>query len=144
MILKKTIRRIFNKFRKKNPYLIYTDGSHKTKWGAWAFVIVHNDKILHQAWGRERHTNSHRMEFQAAIEALQFLKKPSVVILHTDSRVLLNAVTKKNLRAAVNPDQLEILHDLNVKHNISWQWVKAHAGNYHNELCDELCRQARS
>lgn len=124
--------------------MIYTDGSHKAKWGSWAFVIVHRNKIIHQGYGRESRTNSHRMEFQAAIEALKYLVPKSRVIVHTDSKVLLNAVTASLKRPAVNPDQVETLFDLMAKNNVTWQWVKAHSGNKYNEICDELCRQARS
>lgn len=123
--------------------MIYTDGSHKDKWGSWAFVIVHRNKIVHQAYGRESKINAHRMEFQAAIEALKHLTPRSKAILHSDSRILIDAVTKPEKRPAVNPDQIEQLFDLTSKHKITWKWVKAHNGNKYNEICDELCRQAR-
>jgi ribonuclease HI len=128
----------------RSTYHIYTDGSHKDKWGSWAFVIVKNKKIVHQGWGRESGTNSHRMEFQAAIEALKYLKASARTIVHTDSRILLNAMTMAAIRPVVNPDQVETLFDLMSGKKVTWQWVKAHHGNKYNEMCDELCRQART
>ena len=83
------------------------------------------------------------MEFQAAIEALKFLNPNSRVVVYTDSRVLLSAVTAPLKRPTVNPDQVEILHDLLDKNEVTWKWVKGHSGNKYNEICDELCRQAR-
>jgi ribonuclease HI len=133
---------LFKSFLKPR-FEIYTDGSHKAKWGSWAFIIVQKNKIIHQAWGRESGTNSHRMEFQAAIEALKHILPNSKVIVHTDSRILLDAVSEKMKRPAVNPDQVEILFDLMAKNKVTWKWVKAHNGNKYNEICDELCRQAR-
>ena len=64
---------------------VYTDGSHKGKWGSWAFVVVKNNKVFHEASGRVRYTASHRMEFQAALEALYFLDHGSVAHFYSDS-----------------------------------------------------------
>lgn len=135
-------KRITIFFRK--PLEIYTDGGHKGKWGTWAFVVVSRDKIIHEASGHERRTNSHRMEFQAAIEALKYLSAGTKACIHTDSRVLLNSVAKKNKRPVVNSDQAEALDKLLSKHKITWKWVKAHSGFFYNERCDELCILARS
>lgn len=128
----------------QKPLEIYTDGGHKGKWGTWAFVVVSRDKIIHEASGRQRRTNSHRMEFQAAIEALQYLPVGTKASIYTDSRVLLNSVTKKTKRPAVNSDQTETLDKLLSKHKITWKWVKAHSGFLYNERCDNLCIMARS
>lgn len=130
-------------FFQKN-FEIYTDGSHKGKWGSWAFVVVCNQKILHEASGRENKTNSHRMEFQAAIEAMKYLPKNSRALFYTDSRVLLNSVNKKNKRVEVNLEQVEELKRLSKNHKISWRWVKAHSGTIYNERCDQLCILART
>lgn len=122
---------------------IFTDGSHKGKWGSWAYVIVCKDKVIRESCGRKRNTNSHRMEFEAAIEALSFLKENSNVHLHSDSRVLIKAVTQTGLRPATNVDQINKLQELKSRHQITWKWVKAHSGVEHNERCDQLCREAR-
>lgn len=129
---------IFN----KNKFEIYTDGSHKGKWGSWAFVIVKKGRIIHEAWGRERKTNSHRMEFQAAIEALSYLKNKSVITLYSDSKILIDCFDQ-NERPSVHQDQIEKLDQISAQHKISWKWVRAHAGILYNERCDQLCVQAR-
>lgn len=137
---------LYNKFINffQKPLEIYTDGGHKGKWGSWAFVVIRSGRIIYEASGRERRTNSHRMEFQAVIEALKYLPAGSSVCIYTDSRVLLNSVAKKNKRSAVNSDQTEVLDELTSLHKISWKWVKAHSGFLYNERCDELCILARS
>lgn len=123
---------------------IYTDGSHKGRWGSWAFVIVCNNIVLSENSGRERKTNSHRMEFQAAIEALKSLPSPSVATIRTDSRELIKVFTKPRKRPAANADQIQLIDFLLLKHKISWKWIKAHSGELHNERCDSLCISARS
>lgn len=123
---------------------IYTDGSHKGKWGSWAFVVVRHNQIVHEASGRRRRTDSHHMEFQAAIEALQFLKPGSRAAIFSDSKVLLAHVNKKTKRKPINLSQVESIQHLTEKNDISWHWVKAHSGNLYNERCDELCVLARS
>lgn len=126
-----------------SPLHIYTDGSHKEKWGSWAFVVVRNHKIINESSGRVRKTNSHRMEFQAAIEALTYLSVGSTAILHSDSKVLIDCFNPPHERPAVNADQLEQLDALLLDRNITWKWVKAHSGIKYNERCDELCILAR-
>ena len=123
--------------------IIYTDGSHKAKWGSWAFVIVLDGAIVHEASGRTRYTNSLRMEFHAAIEALSFLKPKSHGILFSDSRILINAVNNPLKRPAINSDQMETILKLSSDKQLNWSWVKAHSGNVFNDRCDELCTQAR-
>lgn len=134
----------FRKLRlSSNHFDLYTDGSHKGKWGAWAFLIVKNGKIIHEGSGRERKTNSQRMEFQAVIEGLKYFSANTNIHVYSDSRVLLNAVVDKNKRPVMNSDQLEKLDQLSLKHQISWSWIRAHAGHLHNERCDQLCALAR-
>ena len=135
---------------------IYTDGSWKGRWGAWAYVIVENGQVIREASGRERKSNSHRMEFRAAIEALQSLPRQTTLTLFSDSRELIDTVTlwipewksagwsKKNGRPIVNQDLIQILDALNQERLISWQWIKAHQGIFFNERCDQLCTLARA
>ena len=134
---------------------IYTDGSWKGRWGSWAYVVVENGRVIREASGRERKSNSHRMEFRAAIEALQSLPKQTCVTLYSDSRELIDTVTlwtpewksdgwiKKNQRPIVNVDLIQSLDRLNQEHLVSWKWVKAHSGTVFNERCDQLCQKAR-
>ena len=122
---------------------IYTDGSHKAKWGSWAFVIVQAESIIHEASGRARYTNSLRMEFHAAIEALTFLKPNSHGTFFSDSRILINAVNNPLKRPSANADQMDSILHLSSDKRINWSWVKAHSGNVFNDRCDELCTRAR-
>lgn len=141
MLLNKAFNRLVGFFK---PELhIYTDGSHKGKWGSWAFVVTANSQIIHEASGREAKTNCNRMEFRAAIEALTYLKEGARARVSSDSRVLIRAMTSNEDRPAASLDQLLILDHLKLSRRIRWSWVKAHAGHRFNERCDELCRQAR-
>lgn len=121
---------------------VYTDGSQKGAWGSWAFVVVRKDKILHSASGRERKMGSNHMEFQAALEALHFLPAYSRVQIFTDSRILINAM-EADKKPKAHTDQIRNLLAFSKDKKVSWHWVKAHSGVEFNELCDELCIQAR-
>lgn len=83
------------------------------------------------------------MEFQAAIEALTYLKKGAYACLYSDSKVLIDCFNPPQARPAVNADQLEQLDALLLDRKITWRWVKAHSGVRYNERCDELCILAR-
>ncbi len=135
---------------------IYTDGSYKQGRGSWAFVIVKNGIVTQEASGRSKKTSSHRMEFQAAIEAIRSLDLGTQAQLYTDSKILVNTINvwmpewhmnrwlKKNDRPIPNLDLVKALYALHQMHSISWEWVKAHSGNTFNERCDQLCLLARS
>jgi ribonuclease HI len=138
-----------------DKYEIYTDGSHKGRWGSWAFVVLQDGKILSENFGKERKTNSLRMEFQAALEAIRSISKPSEISLHSDSRILIEIMTKKiNLFKNPDPikplrvtiphlDQILLLDQLCQNHQVNWNWIKAHKGHVYNERCDALCAAAR-
>lgn len=130
-------------FKLKPPIEIYTDGSHKGRWGAWAFVVVADQKIIYEESGSVRKTNSHRMEFQAALQALQYLPVNVRAVINTDSKVLLDCFTKQRRRSSGNEDQVEAIDKLLLQRQITWRWVKAHHGNIYNERCDQLCLIAR-
>lgn len=134
---------------------VYTDGSFKEGRGAWAYVIVKEGLVVQEAASFAKKTSSNRMEFQAAIEALQTLPANSQVKIFTDSRIMIENITvhvpvwkslgwkKKNQQEIPNVDLFQSLDLLNSQHQISWHWVKAHSGISYNERCDELCIQAR-
>ncbi len=100
--------------------------------------------------GGEAATTNNRMELSAAIAALQRLKEPCRIILHTDSQYLREGVTKwihgwkrkgwitSNRQPVKNVDLWKALDAATTKHHIDWRWVKGHAGNAGNERCDEL------
>jgi ribonuclease HI len=132
----------FQKIFQKSSFQVYTDGSQKKDWGSWAFVILKNNKIIYENSGRKRHASSNQMEFQAALNAINFLPSGADAELFTDSRILI-----RTIKGEMRPKAFENLtHELNVllsDRKISWRWVKAHSGNPFNERCDELCIIAR-
>lgn len=143
-------------FGRPRSYEIYTDGSLKKGIGAWAFVVVQNDVVIHEAYGRVKQTDSNRMEFRAAVEALQWLPTSSKVVVYSDSRILVDTLTqwrhvwkaegwlRERQREIHNLDYIKVLDSLSEKHSITWRWVRAHSGLKHNERCDSLCIQVRS
>ncbi len=138
------IGKILNKILpNQNEIQIYTDGSHKEKWGSWAFVVVKNHKVLHESSGSTRKTNSLRMEFQAVVEALSYLKPRSKAVLHSDSKIIIDCFNSPYLRPNSNLDQLEQIDELLVTRKVKWKWVKGHSGIVFNERCDQLCVLAR-
>ena len=103
--------------------------------------------------GGEFPTTNNRMELMAAISALEALKRPSKVELHTDSNYVKNGVTawihgwKKNgwktadKKPVKNAELWQRLDTARKAHDVDWRWVKGHAGHVENERADELARQ---
>ena len=135
---------------------IYTDGAAKGNPGRGGFgvLLVHNGKTCELSGGFARTTNN-RMELLAAITGLEALKAPCCVTLHSDSRYLVDAMTKGWLRGwksrgwarannqfLKNTDLWKRLDDAVAPHEISWRWVKGHAGHPENEHCDTLADTA--
>lgn len=134
---------------------ITTDGACKGNPGpgGWAAILQWNgsEKILS---GAERLTTNNRMEMTAALRALEAMKHPSSIILVTDSKYLLDGITrwihgwKRNgwRNAAKHPvknDDLWKALDLAVRpHDIRWEWVRGHAGHPLNERADALANEA--
>jgi ribonuclease HI len=133
--------------------IIYTDGacSGNPGPGGWGAVLLsgENKKELN---GGENPTTNNRMELMAAIEALNALKKPCAVEIHTDSQYVKNGITtwihgwKKNgwktaAKAPVkNMELWQALEAAVARHTLTWHWVKGHAGHPLNERADELAR----
>lgn len=105
--------------------------------------------------GGYRLTTNNRMELMGPIKALHALNQSSDVILHSDSRYVVDAVTKgwaRKWRAnnwmrnkkeqAINPDLWALLLDLLEEHEVEFRWVRGHAGNRENERCDKLAVEA--
>ncbi|MBU0494583.1 MAG: ribonuclease HI [Chloroflexi bacterium] len=143
--------------------VIYTDGAclGNPGPGGYGVVLLHGDgrgDRRKELSGGYRRTTNNRMELLAAIVGLQALNAPCAVTLHTDSRYLVDAVTKgwaKRWRAndwmrnkrepALNPDLWTQLLDLCAAprgHEVRFVWVRGHAGDPENERCDELAQQA--
>jgi ribonuclease HI len=134
---------------------IFTDGacSGNPGPGGWGAILRkggHEKEIS----GGEYETTNNRMEMTAAIRALEALKKPSAVVLHTDSRYVLDGVTKwmKNWKAngwktaakkpVKNEDLWRVLEEAASRHKIDWRWVRGHNDHPENERADALARGA--
>ena len=106
-----------------------------------------------ELWGGEEATTNNRMELQAAIEGLKALKKPSKVILTTDSQYVRKGITEwitnwklKGWKTAAkspvkNKDLWILLDQLTQKHDVSWQWIKGHSGDVDNDRVDGLANK---
>lgn len=134
---------------------IATDGACKGNPGpgGWGAIIRAGAKEKELSGG-ERLTTNNRMELTAAIEGLNALKKPCLVTLSTDSRYVMDGLTKwikgwqKNgwktaaKQPVKNADLWQALLDAAAPHRISWVWVKGHAGHPDNERADRLASDA--
>ncbi|MEN9597038.1 MAG: Ribonuclease [Pseudomonadota bacterium] len=134
-----------------DPVIIYTDGACRGNpgKGGWGVILRYKGTIK-ELHGGERDTTNNRMELMAAISSLEALKKPCVVHLYTDSKYVLDGITKwlPNWKkagwktAAKKPVKNEDLWqrlDLVIQtHTIDWRWVKGHSGNKGNERADAL------
>jgi ribonuclease HI len=133
---------------------IWTDGacSGNPGPGGWGAVLVWNGHEKELSGG-EAETTNNRMELTAAIAALEALKKPSAIDLHTDSQYLRGGITgwikgwKKNgwktadRKPVKNVDLWQRLEAACERHQVKWHWVRGHAGNAANERADELARE---
>lgn len=139
---------------------IYCDGacSPNPGIGGWGAVLIAPEHGNHrrELSGAEPNTTNNRMELMGAIMALRALKRPSRVVLHTDSQYLRNAFEKRWLASwqrngwrtaqkqpVLNQDLWRELLELSAVHDIEWRWVRGHAGIAENERCDELAVAAR-
>ena len=134
---------------------IYTDGacSGNPGVGGWGVVIIEDNKNETFLNGGDNDTTNNKMELTAAIQALKAFEKKSTITLITDSKYVKDGILswiqnwKKNgwktaAKKPVKNKELWIeLDELIAKHNITWEWVKGHAGNTHNEKADYLARQ---
>jgi len=137
------------------PIVIYTDGacSGNPGPGGWGAILTCGDKCK-EISGGEPDTTNNRMELMAAISALEALKRPSRVELHTDSSYLKNGITgwinrwKANgwrtadKKPVKNVELWQRLDEAQARHEIDWRWVRGHAGHPENERADELAREA--
>jgi len=136
--------------------LVYTDGGCRGNPGPGGYgaVILDGEERTELARGFRLTTNN-RMELLACIVALEALKTPSDVVLHSDSRYVVNGMSKgwaKKWRAnnwmrtkqdaAENADLWARLLDLSEGHGVEFVWVRGHAGHAENERCDALATGA--
>ncbi|HET9810839.1 MAG TPA: ribonuclease HI [Sphingomicrobium sp.] len=130
---------------------IFTDGACRGNPGpgGWAALLRTGDKER-EISGGEALTTNNRMELKAAIEALNALKKPCRVELHTDSSYVRDGITKwihswqrngwrtADRKPVKNAELWQELLDATSRHDIRWHWVKGHSGHPENDRVDSL------
>ncbi|WP_374656481.1 ribonuclease HI [Phenylobacterium sp.] len=134
--------------------VIYSDGacSGNPGPGGWGAVMIAGQHVK-EICGGEPATTNNRMELMAAIQALEALKKPCKVELHTDSTYVMKGISewifgwkKRGWKTAdgkpvKNDDLWRRLDAARARHDVSWNWVKGHAGHELNERADALARR---
>jgi ribonuclease HI len=137
-----------------NTVEIYTDGacSGNPGPGGWGALLVFKGQER-ELTGGEPATTNNRMELMAAIRALEALKRPVRVRLHTDSTYLREGITRwihswkakgwktADKKPVKNVDLWQRLDTARGRHEIEWHWVRGHAGHDGNERADALARQ---
>jgi ribonuclease HI len=135
--------------------VVYTDGacSGNPGPGGWGSVMLykgHRKEIS----GGEKLTTNNRMELLAVVRALEALKRPCRVTLHTDSIYVMKGITEwidgwkaRDWRTAgrkpvKNVDLWQALESAMEPHEVNWKWVKGHSGVAENERADQLARSA--
>jgi len=136
----------------KKHVLLFTDGSSlgNPGPGGWGAILRIGEREKELSGG-ERETTNNRMELTAAIEGLAALKYPCRVTLYSDSKYLVDGLSKgwaegwrrrgwikSDKKPALNPDLWERLLDLCATHEVELVWLKGHAGHPENERCDRL------
>ncbi len=142
-----------------NEVTIYTDGgcSGNPGPGGWGVVVIFNGEAK-QLSGGEKNTTNNRMELTAAINALSIVKNTKEfsglpVKINIDSQYVKNGITvwiknwklkgwkTADKKPVKNQDLWIQLDELNSALDVSWNWVKGHAGIEYNEICDQLCQK---
>ena len=142
-----------------NEVIIYTDGgcSGNPGPGGWGVVVIFNGEAR-QLSGGEKNTTNNRMELTAAINALSIVKntpdfKNHKITVNIDSQYVKIGITvwikgwklkgwkTADKKPVKNQDLWIQLDELNSALNVSWNWVKGHAGIEYNEICDQLCQK---
>ena len=133
---------------------IYTDGACRGNPGpgGWG-VLMRYKEVEKEYWGGEKATTNNRMEMTAVNEALELLTRPCKVEFYTDSRYVIDGITKwiigwkkKNWKNSKkepvkNEDLWKLMDKLIQTHEINWHWVKGHSGHMENERVDALANK---
>ncbi|MDD6187772.1 MAG: ribonuclease HI [Oscillospiraceae bacterium] len=136
---------------------IFTDGacSGNPGPGGWGAILRYNG-VEKELSGGERQTTNNRMELCAVLNALSALKEPCEAVLTSDSKYVIDSVSKgwvyswqkkgwkkSDGKPALNVDLWEKLLPLLEMHNVTFVWIKGHAGHPENERCDALAVKER-
>ena len=131
---------------------IYTDGacSGNPGPGGWGAILMYGPHTRELSGGEAATTNN-RMELTAVIEGLKKLKEPCIVELYSDSKYVIDALSKgwawgwkkkgwvkSDKKPALNPDLWDVLLALVQTHEVHYHWVKGHADNVYNNRCDAM------
>ena len=136
-----------------NKVIIHTDGacSGNPGPGGWGAILEYNG-TRKELSGGEAETTNNRMELTGAIMALESIKRPCKVEMHVDSAYVKDGITKwihgwkrngwktADKKPVKNVELWQRLDKAIAAHDISWHWVKGHAGHAENERADELAR----
>ena len=135
---------------------LYTDGGanvHTNKNGAWAFVVVENDELIHEQWGVESETTNSKMEILALKHALIYaimMDKTVKIVIRSDSDYCVKSYNewsinwkknnwrKSNKKPVEHQNEWQVIDQLR-SDNITVEWIKAHNGDRWNEYTDKLC-----
>ena len=131
---------------------IFTDGACSGNPGPGGYgVILRYNGVEKELSGGDSETTNNRMELTAAIKGLEALKERCIVTLYSDSKYLTDAINcgwavkwrengwmRTRREPALNPDLWERLLNLIEEHEVTFVWVKGHAGHPENERCDRL------
>ena len=134
---------------------IFTDGacSGNPGPGGWGAVLRYGD-VEKELNGSEEATTNNRMELMAAIRAIEAVKRPCEIHLHTDSEYLRQGITSwihswkargwktADKKPVKNVDLWQRLEAAIETHDVKWHWVKGHSGHKENDRADELARLA--
>ena len=134
--------------------VVYTDGacSGNPGPGGWGAILIWGGQEK-ELCGGEAPTTNNRMELMAAIQALEALKRPCKVELHTDSQYVKNGITEwirgwkargwktADKKPVKNDDLWKRLDEARLRHDVAWRWVKGHSGHVMNDRADALARK---
>jgi ribonuclease HI len=137
------------------PVELFTDGACKGNPGpgGWGALLRYNGREKELSGG-ERDTTNNRMELMAAIEGLNALTRPCRVILSTDSKYVMDGITKwvhgwkrngwrtADRKPVKNAELWQALVAATAPHEVEWRWVKGHDGHPENERADALASAA--